>query len=1079
MGGLVVGLAGAAAGSAFGAPALGYALGSAIGGSFFGGLGQVDSSNITQVGPRVNDLNVQSSAYGAVIPIVYGLNRLAGNLIWSTDLIETQHVTTSTSGGGGGGGKGGGAGGGVSITQTTITYTYSVSAAVGFCIGPISGIRRIWADSKLIYDASNPQLASPVWLKVYLGTSTQGADPTIASYQGGSNTPGFRGLCYCVFSNFQLADFGSHIPNFTAEIINTNTANVAVITLPYTAYNVSQCQNKMLVNVTPDYSNSYLIDINNLNNVISTGFAVSNAYNALGFNGIGYASKSGYLVSGRLIYKFDIGSGTVIASTDAGAIDPNNMIFDPVSNRLAVAVQGAGLTDQVRTYDINLNLLGTFHAAANSRPGRLSVKQGVALFAGTTNGYPIIYGINILTMAQLWSVTPIPLALPGVVILYIDQLDKVAVLYLNEGMVYFLNPTNGATVSSYSVTAFTISMVYDKGRNLIWFLGSTSLTYMNIFDLGVITDVSSYLIPTYGTAFLDFNIDFNGRLWIITDSSKVLIAEFFLGVGAILADLCTKSGLTSDQYDASLVTTTCRGYVLPNITTARDAITPLSQAFFFDAVESDGQIKFVPRGGNHVATLDWNNDLAAYTEGQKLPDIVTVMRAQELDLPRKIYFKYYNYNANYQQGTQYAARLITQAVNEPAFTVAVVFTDQEGAQIADIMLSEAWWNRETYEFFMTQKYAYLDPCDVVIVNLQDAEQIRMRLTEVDFTLPGLIHCKAIHDRQEIYTSYVEATPVAFSPIYPTFSSQTQLELLDIPILRDQDDNCGFYAVCCGLNPAAWRGTVVYISTDSGSTYTQVFNTVVSGTIGYAITALGTWTETNTWDYANTLTLVMTSGELQSVTEQDVYNGLNAAIVGNEIIQFRDAELIDTNTYKISYLLRGRRGTEQWMGSHIVGDRFTLFTNTTGFFIPQPTSLLNVPELYAGVSVGSSLQYTPNQTFTNTGSSLKPYSVVNPRGVRDVSNNLTIFWTRRGRLANDWRDNADIPLGEQSEKYEIDIYNGGLSVVLRTITITNQQSVVYTAAQQVADFGSTQSSINMMIYQISATVGRGFSRSATL
>jgi hypothetical protein len=1074
MGGLVVGLAGAVAGSVIGQPALGYAVGSALGGMFFGGRGQIDSSNITQVGPRINDLNVQSSAYGAVIPIVYGLNRLAGNLIWSTNLAETQHVTTSTSGGGGGGGGkggGGGGGGGVSITQTTITYTYSVSSAVGFCLGPVSGIRRIWADSKLIYDASNPQFASPPWLAIYLGTQTQGVNSLIAGYVGGANAPAFRGLCYCVFNNFQLADFGNHIPNFTAEIINTTTANVSVITLPYNGYNVSQCQNKMLVNVTNNFTNSLLIDVNNLNSVVNTGFGAPSSYSAMAFNGLGYFSQA----NNTVLYKFDLGSGTTIQGVQLGAIGPGNLVFDGISNRIGIAIQGSGGTDQVRTYDVNLRLLGTFHAAANSRPGSLSLKPGVSLFAGTTNSNPvIIYGINILTMAQLWAVAPRASG-GSVVILYIDQLDLVAVLYTNA--IYFLNPNNGATISSYAVTGYT--MVYDKGRNLIWFLSGTSLSYMNIFNLGAITNVSSYLIPTYATSFRDFNIDFNGRLWITTDNNKILITEFFLGVGGILADLCSKSGLTSDQYDASLVNTTCRGYVLPNITTARDAITPLSQAFFFDAVESDGQIKFVPRGGNHIATLDWNNDLAAYPEGQQLPDILTVTRAQELDLPRKIYFKYYNYNADYQQGSQYASRLITQAVNEPAFTVAVVFTDQEAAQVVDIMLSEAWWNRETYEFFMTQKYAYIDPCDVIIVNLQDGEQIRMRLTEVDFTLPGLIHCKATHDRQEIYTSIVEGAPVIFTPIYPTISSQTQLVLLDIPILRDQDDSCGFYAVCCGLNPAAWRGTVVYISTDSGNTYTQVFNTVVSGTIGYAITALGGWTDTNTWDYSNTLTVVMTSGELQSVTEQDIYNGLNAAVLGNEIIQFRDAELIDINTYKLSYLLRGRRGTEQWMNSHIIGDSFSVVTNTTGFFIPQPTSLLNVPELYSAVSVGSSLQYTPDEIFTNTGASLKPYSVVNPHGVRDTSHNLTIFWTRRGRIANDWRDNADIPLGEQSEKYEIDIYNGAFNTVLRTITVNNQQSVVYTAAQQVTDFASTQSSINMMIYQISATVGRGFPRSATL
>jgi hypothetical protein len=39
-------------------------------------------------GPRLENLSVQDSRYGAGIPIIYGSARLAGNVIWSIDLIE-------------------------------------------------------------------------------------------------------------------------------------------------------------------------------------------------------------------------------------------------------------------------------------------------------------------------------------------------------------------------------------------------------------------------------------------------------------------------------------------------------------------------------------------------------------------------------------------------------------------------------------------------------------------------------------------------------------------------------------------------------------------------------------------------------------------------------------------------------------------------------------------------------------------------------------------------------------------------------------------------------------------------------
>src|ERR1700761_1443778 len=82
----------------------------------------------------VSGLQLQSSAYGKVIPIVYGTTRIAPNLIWYGDFIATPQ---SASGGGGkggitggGGGKGGGSG----------SYTYQPAVALALCEGPIASV---------------------------------------------------------------------------------------------------------------------------------------------------------------------------------------------------------------------------------------------------------------------------------------------------------------------------------------------------------------------------------------------------------------------------------------------------------------------------------------------------------------------------------------------------------------------------------------------------------------------------------------------------------------------------------------------------------------------------------------------------------------------------------------------------------------------------------------------------------------------------------------------------------------------------------------------------------------------------
>ena len=128
---------------------------------------------------------------------------------------------------------------------------------------------------------------------------------------------------------------------------------------------------------------------------------------------------------------------------------------------------------------------------------------------------------------------------------------------------------------------------------------------------------------------------------------------------------------------------------------------------------------------------------------------------------------------------------------------------------------------------------------------------------------------------------------------------------------------------------------------------------------------------------------------------------------------------------------------------------------------------------ASRDIGSPHYLDVEHTFTGEG--LKPLSPVHVRGARS-SDDLAITWVRRTRIGGDSWDGVDVPLGEDDERYEIDILDG--ADVVRTLTATSP-SATYTAADQTADFGSPQSSISLRIFQLSTTRGRGTPRDAVL
>ncbi|MGE4411289.1 MAG: phage tail protein [Sphingobium sp.] len=187
--------------------AVGTVLGGPIGAAIGATLGQVVDSQLLfrpkgREGARLSDLRLQTSRYGDQIPQLFGAIRVAGSVIWATDLIERRHKQ--------GGGKG---------QPSVTTYSYSASFAVALSARRILAVRRIWADGNLLRGAAGDFKTSLGAFRLHDGSGDQPVDPLIAAHKGGSVTPAHRGIAYAVFEDLQLADYGNRIPSLTFEVV--------------------------------------------------------------------------------------------------------------------------------------------------------------------------------------------------------------------------------------------------------------------------------------------------------------------------------------------------------------------------------------------------------------------------------------------------------------------------------------------------------------------------------------------------------------------------------------------------------------------------------------------------------------------------------------------------------------------------------------------------------------------------------------------------------------------------------------------------------------------------------------------
>lgn len=212
---LLLSAAGAAIGSGFGGTVLGLS-GAVIGRAVGATIGQAIDRRIFDqrvIGAgseavdqgRIERLRVMTASEGTPIARLWGRQRVAGQVIWSTRFLETVETTTV-------GTSGGGKGRPASPTQTINSYSYSISLAVALCEGPILRVGRIWADGNEISpDSLN--------LRVYTGTPTQLPDPRIEAVEGAGNVSAYRGIAYVVIEDMGLAPFGNRVPQLSFEVI--------------------------------------------------------------------------------------------------------------------------------------------------------------------------------------------------------------------------------------------------------------------------------------------------------------------------------------------------------------------------------------------------------------------------------------------------------------------------------------------------------------------------------------------------------------------------------------------------------------------------------------------------------------------------------------------------------------------------------------------------------------------------------------------------------------------------------------------------------------------------------------------
>jgi len=471
--------------------------------------------------------------------------------------------------------------------------------------------------------------------------------------------------------------------------------------------------------------------------------------------------------------------------------------------------------------------------------------------------------------------------------------------------------------------------------------------------------------------------------------------------------------------------------------------------------------------------------------------VVQLQRVQETDLPERITVTYQDTSGDYNQGAQSATR-----VSQPVATMGsrdkrdmelpMALEATEAKRIAERLMASAWIERDGVEFALRPGFLRLDPTDLLRVAAPGGSEIAVRLTQLEIGADWELRAKGVRHIGSAYLSEaIGATGTGVRPTGVLGDVPSRWVVPQVPLLRDRHDTGGVasrqYLFAAPRVAGPWTGLSLFRSRD-GADWDIPARISDPALIGTLRAPLGPPRSVWTWDAANTLEVRLRDpdGQLASVSDLQLLNGRNAALVvdadgGAELIQFRDVTPLGNDIYRLSTLLRGRRGTDARL-AHPPGAVIVVLEDEGALFT-EPLGLVGQQLRYRGVGRGEAFDEADTVTQTLRGTDLKPYAPAHVAGAW-TADGITIGWLRRTRIGGDWRDGTGtVPLAEAAEAYEVDILDGAGDVV-RVLESAAPQ-VLYAAADAEADFGAIPGTLAVRVHQISAAVGRGFPATAIL
>lgn len=543
----------------------------------------------------------------------------------------------------------------------------------------------------------------------------------------------------------------------------------------------------------------------------------------------------------------------------------------------------------------------------------------------------------------------------------------------------------------------------------------------------------------------------NGRLGATT------LAD---AISAILMD----HGIT--DFDVSEVSGDLVGYVQAEVTSARALLAPLLEVFRIDAIEEAGRLRFRSRGAASLPprlldVLVDNEDEPLWSE----------TRGHNSDFAAEVVIGSFHPALDYEQASARSRRTRTGSNRVLSYDLPAVLPEETALAAAEAAVRDQWVSRRVLNFSLSPTEVSVLPGDPIKLPQVDSIFLVSRIEE-----GAVRRVEASQHLGSTSSAPVEETPGPVGGGEASNLFAPVLHILDLPRYASGPGE-SFARAAAVCRP--WQ-RIALSSSMTTEGYALRTSLDRPARIGRLTGPLAPGTVCGRFDHGAGMELELFFGGLASAAAATVLGGENRLAVRAqsgvwEILSFVQAQEVYNNRWRLETLLRGLAGTEDAMAAGSGAGAPVVILDAA--VVPLGLSAEERGRRMNWIAEGAAAagKHLGPIAFSGGLRAETPLAPVHLRATRRAGA-IQCSWVRRGRIEGDDWDAAEILLDEPEERYRVEVLKG--TQVKRTVEVTEPR-LVYTAADELADFGAPQAALGFRVRQIGRAVPLGLAAEAVI